>query len=59
MRVTWGRPGNARKWHIFEDSRSLCGSWFLRGTDDAVSLPAKERKTDCVKCVRAANRRLA
>jgi hypothetical protein len=58
--VGWARPALARKFHVFERGRSLCGSWYHYGLCDDVAV---YRDGDKVKvrdlCVRCHARNLA
>jgi hypothetical protein len=50
----WGKPHTARKWHIFEDGRSLCGNWMLVNNDEDVEEGDEIGEKDCKKCGRKA-----
>lgn len=60
--LTWGKPigangTSAKRWHIFEDGRSLCGSWLLpSGGDEEVSDDEEYVEgQDCKACCRKAD----
>lgn len=52
----WGKPDNSKSFHVFHESRSLCGSWFYGGADEAVADGVIEaRAGDCKGCVKRLN----
>lgn len=55
--MNWGKPGNSRKFHIFNGMRSLCMKWMCGGADQAVKpdLIVKMSPGDCAECVRHFN----
>jgi hypothetical protein len=54
----WGFPGQSRKCHYFEASRSLCGKWALfrerLEPDTGTKSP-----DDCAECRRRLDKKLA
>lgn len=47
----WGWPANAKKWHYFVGSESLCGNWIYGG--DVYGNEARYHESDlCKKCRR-------
>lgn len=53
--LNWGRPFDARRYHIFDGTRSLCGSWMFSPPDDEVTDDDEYTEgQDCKACCRAA-----
>lgn len=52
----WGEPFNARRWHIFDGGRSLCGNWMYGAADQDVDPEEDSYREgeDCKKCCRRA-----
>ncbi|WP_132060321.1 hypothetical protein [Halorussus amylolyticus] len=51
----WGKPFDARRYHIFDGKRSLCGSWMFGAPDDPVTDDDEYRAgEDCKSCCRSA-----
>jgi len=47
----WARPAGSRKWHFFQDGRSLClrWGWFGETSPDGETYPLED---DCAACRR-------
>lgn len=52
----WGKPLDARRWHIFDGSRSLCGGWMYGAANQDVDPDedAFRDGDDCKECCRKA-----
>jgi len=52
----WGKPLNSRRYHIFEDGKSLCQSWILGSpkAGDVEESDSYREGEDCKKCCRRA-----
>jgi hypothetical protein len=49
----WFKLLNARKWHYFRGTRSLCGKWMYLGSGPLVGSDNKVgHPDDCVACQR-------
>ena len=53
----WGWPGNSRKAHYFDGSRSLCGKWLYFGKD--LEQGNDGSADNCTACKRAVAKRKA
>lgn len=52
----WGKPMSSRTFHIFRDSRSLCGKWLFNADEKVTEQkPIEAKSGDCKACVRAFN----
>jgi hypothetical protein len=49
MSETWAK---ARRWHIFDEGRSLCGTWLLFSSGDPVEDSTAMEGHDCKACCR-------
>lgn len=59
-RYLWGKPANAKRYHVFQNGLALCGSWLM--IPDSIQPVSTVRgeliyvaKRDCLKCVTAYN----
>lgn len=51
----WGKPHNARRWHVFDGSRSLCGNWmYTSGMTPVSNEDSFNEGEDCKTCARKA-----
>jgi hypothetical protein len=49
----WGKPYNARRWHIFEDDKALCDNWwFGSANEDVTEEDTYTEGSDCKECCR-------
>lgn len=53
----WGKPANSRKWHYFEDARSICTRWLFTGALEPDT--GEPNPDDCAGCRRALERKKA
>ena len=54
--LMWGEPFEARRFHIFDGSRMLCGNWLFGAADEPVDLGVDgyRKGDDCKECCRKA-----
>ena len=53
--LTWGEPVDARRWHVFDGPRSLCGNWMYSGaTQPVIGDETFHDGSDCKECCRKA-----
>lgn len=54
----WIKLINAKQWHYFVDSRSLCGRWMYLGADINLEPDdGKEHPSDCKMCSKKLKKR--
>lgn len=52
--LKWGEPLNARRFHIFDSGRALCGGWMLFPDEDVEADDDFTDGQDCKSCCRKA-----
>lgn len=54
--LRWGEPKNARRWHVFDGARSLCGNWMYGSARTPVDADEDEFRDgeDCKTCCQKA-----